>query len=406
MSETSRPARTIPTLVFALSQIVIVGAAVAAVGLGLAPPREKVVIPKLRETPRVIRPTPTEDEKESMVLTQDQLVRVLTKLRPRFDGAKTKINHVDHALRFWSSEALFADKEFPSGEQLRELLLDHRRFEKMYGKEAGKKPLLINVGRGVKVRVAEGDRSSSHVDHTVASCAEANTPLSFPVYTPAGQTEFRALVEQVFRDFSLNQVEYEWSTMIFALFMEEPTAWRTLEGQEITFDRLAERIMRQEQPQGVCFGNHRLYSLVLLLRVHEETPILSDETHQRIVTFLQDMTKRLVAHQHEDGFWNGTWPTEKPKEAKPQNVEGDRLSDRIIATGHALEWWAMVPKSLASTILPEREVIARAAQWVVKTVDAMEDRDIVRHFTFLSHAGRSLALWRGKFAYEVDLRAP
>jgi hypothetical protein len=333
----------------------------------------------------------------------DQLKRVLLKLRPRFDGAKTKINHVDHAIRFWSSEALFADKNFPSGEQLRQLLLDQRVFAKMYGKDADKKPLLIPAGRGVKVRVNEGDWSSSHVDHTCASVAEANTPLNYPVYTVGGKTEFRSLVEQVFRDFSLNQVEYEWSTMVFAMYQEEPTAWRTSEGQEINFDRLAERIMRQDQPQGVCFGNHRLYSLVVLLRVHEMTPILSDETHQRIVTYLQDMTRRLVASQHEDGFWNVDWPTAKPISAKPQDVEGDRLSDRIIATGHALEWWAMIPEKLAPAILPEREVIVRAGQWVVKTVDAMEDRDIVRHFTFLSHAGRSLALWRGKLAYEVAL---
>jgi hypothetical protein len=402
MSDNTRQARTIPTLVFALSQLVIVGAAIAAVGLGIAPPREKVAIPKLRETPRIIHPE-LDYQKYNEIVDDDQLKRVLLKLRPRFDGAKTKINHVDHALRFWSSEALFKDKTYPSGEQLRELLLDQRRFAKMYGKDADKKPLLINAGRGVKVRVNEGDWSSSHVDHTVASVAEANTPLNYPVNTLAGATRFRSLVEQVFRDFSLNQVEYEWSTMIFAMYLEEPTPWRTAEGQEITFDRLAERIMRQDQPQGVCFGNHRLYSLVVLLRVHDEMPILSDETHQHIVTYLQDMTKRLVANQHADGFWNVDWPIAKPTSAKPQDAEGDRLSDRIIATGHALEWWAMVPKELAPAILPEREVIARAAQWVVRTVDAMEDRDIVRHFTFLSHAGRSLALWRGKLAYEVAL---
>jgi hypothetical protein len=400
MNPSSRDARTLPAMVFALSQIVIVGAAVAAVGLRMAPPREPVAIPKLRNEPRIIRPV-YDDQR---VVSDEQLSRVLTKLRPRFDGNKTKINHVDHALRFWSSEAIFADKQHPSGAQLRELLVDHTRFQKMYGPEADKKPLLINArGGGVKVRVAEGDWSSSHHDHTVASLAEAGTPLDFPVTTLGGAKEFRDMVAQVFREFSLNQVEYEWSTMVFAMFQEENTPWRSKESQEITFDRLAERIMRQEQPQGVCFGNHRLYSLVVLLRVHDELPILSDETHQHIVTFLQDMTKRLVANQHPDGFWNGTWPSAKPTSATPLDVEGDRLSDRIIATGHALEWWAMVPEKLAAQILPEREVIVRAGQWVVKTVDSMEERDIPRHFTFLSHAGRSLALWRKHFAYEVPL---
>src|SRR5690606_36931888 len=150
------------------------------------------------------------------------------------------------------------------------LLLNQSRFEQLYGQAGAARPLLIPAPPGVRVRVNEGEMSSSHVDHTAASLAEVGTPLSFPIETTAGAGTYRQIVEQVFRDFSLNQVEYEWSTMVFALFASSPEAWRTNEGQTMTFDRLAQRLMRQDQPQGVCFGNHRLYSLVILLRVHDQ----------------------------------------------------------------------------------------------------------------------------------------
>lgn len=63
----------------------------------------------------------------------------------------------------------------------------------------------------------------------------------------------------------------------------------------------------------------------------------------------------------------------------------------MVATGHALEWWALAPEE----ILPPREVIQRAGQWLAKNVMALNDDEIVDKYTFLSHVGRALALWRG-----------
>jgi hypothetical protein len=381
---------------------VILGAIFATIGIGYVEAGRPTPLPPLRSTPIALGPVYNSPE-YSVVISDEQLSRVLARLRPRLAGNKTKINAADHALRFWGAEARFDDQRFTSGADLRTLLTDHRRFRELYGEAGDQKPLLIDRTPGVRVRVLEGDGSSTHQDHTVASLAEVGTALNFPVRTPAGQSTYRAMVEQVLRDFSLNQVEYEWSTMTFALFLPPTTSWQSGEGQQISFDRLAERIMRQEQPQGVCFGNHRLYALVVLLRVHEISPILSQETRAAIVEYLRDMTQRLVKNQHEDGFWNAQWPTTKPASRAPTEAEGDRLSDRIIATGHALEWWAMTPRELAAEIQPPRHVLASAGQWMVGTVDRMSDDEIGEHFTFLSHAGRALALWRGKRPHEVPL---
>lgn len=394
--------RVLPAMLFALSQLLVVGAVLAAVGVRWADATKLPDIPELSAKPTEITPLYDYD----VVVTDEQLSRVLTKLRPRLTGEKTKINHLDHALRFWGVQAKFKGDNHPSGAEMRRVLVDNRRFAKLYGKVGEEKPLLMNTPDGVAVRTAEGDMSASHVDHTVASLAEVGTPLDFPVETPQGPTTFRAMVENALRNFRNNQVEYEWSAMTFAMFLPPHTSWRTKEGQEMNFDRLAERIMRQDQPDGVCFGNHRLYSLVVLLRVNEETPIITPETRAKIVNYLRDMTERLVKNQHPDGFWNSEWPKSKPTDSKPSNVDGDRLNDRIIATGHALEWWAMLPKDLAAELHPPRAVLAAAGQWIVKTVDSLTDEEIPNYFTFLSHAGRSLALWRNRYPYQVALQEP
>ncbi len=395
-----RSGRVLPAIVFLISQVVILGVAGATIGIRLRSEPDKVAIPALRPTPIAISPLYDYE----VVVTDEQLSRVLTKLRPRMAGEKTKINHIDHALRFWGQEAKFQDAQCVSGAEMRNLLTDNNRFVQLYGEAGKKKPLLINMpSGGVRVRVAEGDMSSSHHDHTVASLAEVGTPLDFPIVSPKGPGTYREMVEEVIREFSINQVEYEWSAMTFAMFMPPSTTWTTKEGQQISFDTIAQRIMRQEQPQGVCFGNHRLYTLVVLLRVNEQEPILSPAVKQEVVDYLRDITQKLVAHQHADGFWNSTWPTAKPTSVVPTAVDGDSLSDRIIATGHALEWWAMVPRELADELHPPRPVLAAAGQWIVKTMDGIQDKDVPGYFTFSSHAGRALALWRNKFPHQVTL---
>ena len=257
----------------------------AALGVGamlrLGDWSQQAELPSFRSVPLAVEP----QYDYEVVITDEQLERVLTKLTPRFDGKSTKINHVDHALRFWTAEAQFdpKNKSTISGESMRRLLTDYRLFAKIYGEDAVS--LLKDEPTGVGTRVQEGSTTSSHVDHTVACLAEAGTPLDYPVYTPTRQTTYRELVEHTFRDFSLNQVEYEWSALTFALFLPA-RHWQTTEGQAMSFDRLAKRIMRERQPEGVCFGNHRLHTLTMFLRVDDQEQILSPEARKEIEDYL------------------------------------------------------------------------------------------------------------------------
>jgi hypothetical protein len=207
------------------------------------------------------------------------------------------------------------------------------------------------------------------------------------------------MVEQALRDFQLNQIEYEWTSLAMILYLPPGGRWIDSEGQEITFDRLAKRLMREEVPRGVCFGNHRLHTLAMFLRVDDEMHVLSPTVRKQAIAYLMNMTALLVRNQHAEGYWDGKWPEEKCADELKNAASGDAVADRILATGHALEWWAFAPKECQ----PPRETIVKAGQWMVHTIDGLSPEKIESYYTYLSHAGRALACWRGKLPYEVPL---
>lgn len=340
------------------------------------------------------------------VVTDEQLRRVLLKLQPRLRGGKPQINHVDHALRFWGVEAKFTDKDSLSGEEMRRLLLDHRTFASAWGQKT--KPFLLPQTRDdvelLSFRTKAGAATASHVDHTLAALAECGTPLDYPVLAPNGELPLRAAFDQAFREFSLNQVEYEWSTLVFLHYLPHANSWFTTEGQRVTWDLLADRLMRQRLAHGVCFGQHRLHALSLLLIADEKHHWLSTEARQRIVAHLKDVTQRLIANQHDDGYWDGRWPGDEVDGPQPENVTGrlGATADRLLATGHVLEWWAFAPEE----VLPSEEHIFLAAQWLVQTIDDLSESEVRRYYTFLTHAGRSLSLWRSRRPADVVAAKP
>ncbi|MCA8999950.1 MAG: hypothetical protein KDA80_23340 [Planctomycetaceae bacterium] len=341
--------------------------------------------------------TPLYDRPE--VVSDEQLAVTLDRLKPRLRGPQPKINWVDHALRFWGVEATFSEPECLSGREMRELLLDHRTFRDSWG--AKERPFLVPDLSGsdprFSFRTQSGQATASHVDHTLAGLAEVGTPLDYPVLTPAGEFPLRAAFDESFHEFSLNQREYEWSALAYIHYLPKSRTWITSEGQRVSWDLLADRMMRQRLDQGVCFGFHRLHALVVLIRVDDEHSILSSDARTKILDHLKDATQRLVTTQHADGYWDGSWPGDDwDGPIRPKRGPLGLQADRLLATGHALEWWALAP----SEVLPPTETLRNAGHWVVSEIGTLSDQQVNSYYPFLSHAGRALALWRGKFPHE------
>ena len=144
-------------------------------------------------------------------------------------------------------------------------------------------------------------------------------------------------------------------------------------------------------------GQHRLHTLTMLLRVDDVEPILAADKRTEITAYLQSMTAKFVEHQHPQGYWDENWPDALPSADDPKDSR--QLANRVIVTGHALEAWALSP----AEVHPPRPVLVAAGQWLVRTIETMTDEQLKNSKSFLTHAARALALWRGKFPHQVPL---
>lgn len=345
-------------------------------------------VPFVNRNPAVV--TPLYDEPQ--VVSDEQLLQVLTKVLPHFSRERLKPNFVEHALRIWGSEVTFDDPQVLSGPEMTEFLLDSGRYAASWGDAAT--PVLEANDGGVHVRWGIDTTTSVHHDHMLACLAEAGVGLDRPVFTTARRTNLQQILSEALRDFRPDERETEWSVMGFVLYLmpQQTTSWHNSEGRRITLDMLADRLMRGHRKKGVCLGTHRIYSLMAMLRLDDEfggSQTLSPATRSSILHFLSGARDLMIASQEADGSWPPNW------------YDGDRAAEksdpsepfyrRVIATGHHLEWLAIAPRELH----PPQDVIRRAAEWMIRNTLETSQDVIAANYTYYSHAGNALALWRG-----------
>ena len=161
---------------------------------------------------------------------------------------------------------------------------------------------------------------------------------------------------------------------------------------------------------GPCNGLHRLEAMVVLYRADEQLHQLPEKTRQKMLAHMKAVSNLVVASQHEEGYWNRSWPRgakafdivkqpssdpAKPNKAgetaeAPKKIETP-LHDKLLVTGHHLEWLALAPEE----VQPPRETIVRAGQWLAKTLVEMDQKELTAAYGPYSHAARALCLWRG-----------
>jgi hypothetical protein len=324
------------------------------------------------------------------VVSDEELAAVLTKVAPRFGHSNLRPNYIEHALRIWGSSITFNSKGLMSGKQMTEFLTDSSRYMESWGRNAV--PILDSNADGVTVRWG-GDRAASvHHDHLLACLTEAGVTLDTPVYTPRSRMQFRDVLTQALRDFHVDEQETEWSIMAFGFWLspQQISAWHNGDGRRISFDLLAERLMRNHCKHGVCLGTHRVYSLMVLLRLNESNGghLISAETQAAVMKFLEETRDLITVAQCADGSWPPNWTDGADAERKADPKE--KMSRRVIATGHHLEWLAIAPVSLH----PDRAQIRKAAHWAIRNTLETPQSVIDENYTFYSHVGNCLALWR------------
>ena len=378
---------------------------VAAFGTALAnrPGAERSPLPGLSKAPAEVvhitrnvplRVTSLYDAPE--MISDAQLAAVLKQVRPKFKAEHLKPNFVEHALRIWGVDAKFADPAVMSGADLKEFLVNHGKFLASWGESV--QPLLVDEGPGVSIRWDRKDGGSVHHDHWLASLTEAGIHLDDPVFTPSHrQKNINDVLQQALSDIRLDERETEWSAMAFGLWLPPVRSWHSSDGRELSFDLLAARLLRGELRMGVCHGTHRLYSMMLLVRLDDEFHILSAETRNQVLDHLRKIRDLLVVTQFPDGHWPSDWPQGAAAVKEPID---DPLYRQIIATGHHLEWLALAPLDLH----PPREQVRKAIEFVIKTTTEQPESAILEKFTFYSHVGGALSLWRSTRAADFWMK--
>lgn len=320
------------------------------------------------------------------LVSDEDLAAVLEKIQPRFEQKNMSPNHVEHALRTWGVHAEFQNPHAVSGQEMLTFLTDHGAYIESWGTDV--RPLLLERPTGIEIRWGSETGASYHHDHWLASITEAGAVLNTPVYGPSRRNHtLEDVIQESLRDFRLDERETEWTVMAFGLWIAPQNAWIGGDRRHYSFDLLAKRQLRGHKQVGTCSGTHRVYSLMLLIRLDDEFQLLSPAVRSEVYAHLESVRDLLMVSQFPDGSWPGNWPDGV---AAVENPAEEELYKKIIATGHHLEWLSIAPPDLH----PPEEQIRKAIDWIVEVTRNQSRADVKRRFTFLTHVGAALANWR------------
>lgn len=383
---------TLPILI-----IVVALAAYRLVVIGREPP----AIELAHNRPVTIGPR-FNDER---VVTDEQLALVLDRVKPPPSPVNT--NNFVHALRLWGAAADFDEASIPTGQQLRDYFLNDATFRQLAGEKAP--PLFFRGRDGIEVRsfddrVTERSTSSYHTDDLIATLAEVGTPLDTPLVFREGEARVEDLLATSLRSFHLDRHEFEWTAIAYARYVFPQPHWRNKYGERIDIDRLVEELVRHAPDRGPCNGLHRLEALVVLNRADEQFRVVRPRTKLKMLVYLKRASQQLVAAQTADGYWTRQWPqgaaahTDASQKRPMATTEiGPTLHDKLLVTGHHLEWLALAPEE----VQPPRETIIRAAQWLARALIEMDQKELLEAYGPYTHAARALCLWRGVEPFEA-----
>jgi hypothetical protein len=343
----------------------------------------------LRQVPHVIPP-----RYDLRAIASDaQLAAVMDRLQPPAGPPNT--NDLLHALRLWGPDAEFDDANVPSGSTMRDYFIDDGVFQPFTGDAP---PLVDNSGELVRMRSYRyGDphrrTASVHTDDVLATFGEMGLPSDTLVQLRDGETTVAALVDAALRRYHRQQYEYEWSVITYARYAFPQPLWRNRHDQTIDVDGLVDELIGHPLRLGVCGGTHRLEALVVLLRADDAVGALRPKTRAKIIMHLTEISRLLVGSQAVEGYWAKSWS----RGGESDSNETPPLSERILATGHHLEWLALAPPE----VLPPRETLVRAGQWLVRGMLEVDETSLRRDYGPFTHAARALCLWRSRDPYQA-----
>jgi len=253
---------------------------------------------------------------------------------------------------------------------------------------------------GMATRQALDARAAAHVDDLLAAAAEADLPLSTPIFAGGRAGTLRDLLRGAIARFEIDQ-ELEFTAVALAAYLPPVKSWTNRRGETFTFDDVARKLLEPVTPKQACYGTHVPYALAFLFQIDglfgigEIEPILDPATRRDVVARLRRLSRELEESQDEAGSW-------APRQVRPDWLDDDRELTAFRVTGHHIEWIALAP----SEARPSRDSVERAARWLYKAVLAQPAAYAYfgTGYNDNTHAARALLLLHHRTAAEFCQR--
>lgn len=350
---------------------------------------------KCRERPLKVLPTPG----LANVVSEEALVSVLCRALPLWNPPS--VPSAFHELKLWGRSAAFT-KEMLGKERTGEFLVTTLLSDKLCRENTVKigASYLLDSPFGIHPVLAGSDdaieyRAEAHYGQLLMVLGEVGVPATTPVTTSSGRV---GNVADIYQDavmrFSLAH-ELEFIGCALAYWHPPHKTWKDQFGNEYSFDQLLSQLIALPLGKGACGGCHVPYTVVTILRVNEDFPILSNEVRDKARRWLTTLAQLLEYRLSASGGWDKSWSGN----SDARFIWGDDLLDRITATGHHLEWIALAPTGAR----PSDVTIERAVKALRQDVEALQP---LAHRSFktllpVSHGARALALLRGDDPYSA-----
>lgn len=350
---------------------------------------EKVALSiKARQQPVELRPIAGLAD----AVTEEQLIKALGAALPLWHPPT--VPSLIHELKLWGRNADFTKEmvgQARSGTMMVETLLSDKLCQERTTPNGAsfllESPFGINVVLAGTMDAKE-NRAEGHPGQLLSVLGEVGVSLDTPVTTVSGRS---GTVAGILQDATMRFAwtrEAEFIGAALARWIPPETTWTDQFGNRYSFDDMAQHLMATPHGKGCCGGCHVPYTLVTILGVDRQYPLLSSPIRDRAMRWLADLSAQLEQTQLSDGAWDRTWPGKD----KAGLIFEDPILDRVTVTGHHLEWIALAPES----VRPSRAVVERAVSACVADIGQLPPVE-KRSFKALlpcSHAARALCLMR------------
>ncbi|QDT45662.1 hypothetical protein Pan241w_57890 [Gimesia alba] len=243
--------------------------------------------------------------------------------------------------------------------------------------------------RGLEaVAMANGDRSE-HRDQTLSTLAELDVALNCRIETREGSRLVADLLTTSISEFHLDQKEISWTASAIASYLPPQTVWWNRYGEEFSFDTVVQEMMGRKLNRESCRGLHLVMTLTKILRIDRKGRILAPEVRESLNTYLHGKLAEAVEAQLEDGAWPMLWSQSGFSDVFEYTPEGSNVN-RVLVTGHMLEWFHMLPKD----IKPPIKVVQAGSLWMLNNLRSVPEETVNKHFCPYTHAVLSLYIAR------------